>query len=248
MNTQKQYLAIVAASLLVTNTLRAQELVDSVQSRATQGPLLPVPAGSESRPSPAVATGITGPTRLDGPQPEIHYPALAKRLGIQAKVTARVLIDETGKARKAVIFRREPFHIDLFDEAVRKNVMAARYAPPLKDGKPTAMWFDAPFNFVLDGSDKWMPRIVKLAEPVYPREGLEQGVEGWVSLLVELDEKGNTSAKQIKVLNRFPLSFPYFDLKATEAVLASTFEVPLAGFISRPSTILVRIDFKLPMN
>lgn len=159
----------------------------------------------------------------------------------------RVLIDETGKARKANIIRREPFHIDLFDEVVRKSVMATRYAPALKDGKPIAASYDAPFNFVLDGSDTWTPKVIKLSEPVYPREGLEQGVEGWVSMLVELDEKGNTTAKQITVLNRFPLKFTYFDLKATEAVLASTFQ-PAGGLIARSSAILVRIDFRLPMN
>lgn len=180
-------------------------------------------------------------------RPEVEYPPMARRLGMEAKITGGVWVDAQGVPRKSRIIRREPAHLDLFDESVQKFMMKARYKPQLVGGKAQGGWYCVPLIFKLEEQPgNVLPRVVQQAVPVYPREGTEQGIEGWVAVAVPLDEEGRPDKSRLVILNRFPLKFTSFDAKAQDAVMASRFEPGRSRGRAAPGWIVVRIDFNLP--
>lgn len=178
-------------------------------------------------------------------QPRPAYPMLAKRFGIEGKVEAAVLVDANGRALRTQILRRDPVHVDLFDADVRKTLMATRFKPGLPSPGSRGVWLRAPFNFVLEGESSTSPVMTSPVAPELPKEAVEQGVEGWVSLWVPVDENGRPDAGRIAVRGRFPANFSFFDEKAKEAVMKSGFQP--ASYRGAPwaNTLLVRIDFRL---
>jgi TonB family protein len=79
-----------------------------------------------------------------------RYPAEAKRLGQQGKVTVRVLVNKTGKVSKTEVRTTSGF--PLLDAAALDSLNCMAYVPGTVGGVPTSMWVDAPMNFVLDAS------------------------------------------------------------------------------------------------
>lgn len=83
---------------------------------------------------------------LNNPKPP--YPALSKRLGEQGSVVIRVLISVDGTASQASIKRSSGF--DRLDQAALATALQWRYVPGKRAGVPEAMWFDIPFNWMLN--------------------------------------------------------------------------------------------------
>ena len=78
---------------------------------------------------------VTRPVLIRFPQPK--YPGTALRLGREAVVTVRVLVDERGRVLSAENVGRK---VGLgFDEAARQAALAALYSPGTRDGVPTQM-------------------------------------------------------------------------------------------------------------
>lgn len=71
-------------------------------------------------------------------QPQARYPEIARRMGRQATVLLRVLVDETGQV--AEVERIGKRVGSGFDEAAIQAARLARYRPGTEDGKPKAMW------------------------------------------------------------------------------------------------------------
>jgi len=71
-------------------------------------------------------------------QPQARYPEIARRMGRQATVLLRVLVDETGEV--AEVERIGKRVGSGFDEAAIQAARLARYRPGTEDGKPKAMW------------------------------------------------------------------------------------------------------------
>lgn len=83
---------------------------------------------------------------LNNPKPP--YPPLSKRLGEQGKVVVHTLIGADGVAQKADIKQSSGF--DRLDQAAVATALRWRYVPGKRAGVPEAMWFNVPFNFVLE--------------------------------------------------------------------------------------------------
>lgn len=83
---------------------------------------------------------------LNNPKP--NYPPLSKRLDEQGKVVVRTLIGADGIAQKAEIKQSSGF--DRLDRVALETALRWRYVPGKRAGVPEAMWFNVPFNFVLE--------------------------------------------------------------------------------------------------
>ncbi len=83
---------------------------------------------------------------LQNPKPA--YPAMSKRLHEQGRTTIKVLIGIDGLPKQADIAKSSGF--DRLDLAAQSTVMRWRFIPGKRGGVPEAMWFNVPFNWVLD--------------------------------------------------------------------------------------------------
>ncbi len=79
-------------------------------------------------------------------QRKIVYPEMAKRAGIEGKVTVRVLVGKDGKPIKAVVQQSDS---ELLNKAAVKAVMESVFTPAIQNQEPVATWVSIPINFTL---------------------------------------------------------------------------------------------------
>lgn len=79
-------------------------------------------------------------------QPE--YPEIARRAGITGKVYVKVLVDKSGKPKRAVIMKSDS---DLFNDVSIAAAMKCAFTPALQNNHPIAVWIVLPFRFALQG-------------------------------------------------------------------------------------------------
>ncbi|MDE2605804.1 MAG: energy transducer TonB [Burkholderiales bacterium] len=107
----------------------------------------PLATALPAPPAPApVEPPSTDAAYLRNPKPA--YPPMSKRLGEQGKVIVRVLIGVDGTALDARV--RDSSGYDRLDRAALETVRKWRFVPGRRAGVPEAMWFNVPFNFVLE--------------------------------------------------------------------------------------------------
>jgi protein TonB len=84
-------------------------------------------------------------TNLQQVKSDINYPPRAIEIGLEGKVTVRVLIGPDGSVMKVgAISGHEYFHDEVKDKA--KNLV---FTPGLQNNKPVKVWVTVPFNFKL---------------------------------------------------------------------------------------------------
>lgn len=88
------------------------------------------------------------PTMVRQVQPE--YPEIAKRAGITGKVFVKVLVDKTGKPKKAVIVKTDS---ELFNQVAIDAAMRSAFSPALQNQHPIAVWIVLPYRFTLEGQN-----------------------------------------------------------------------------------------------
>ena len=91
----------------------------------------------------AARLGVTPPDLIA--PPEVRYPPMARKLGREAVVEVRVLVDETGKVARA-----ETVGTPLgygFEDAAIEAARRARYRPATKDGVRVKMWTSVKLRF-----------------------------------------------------------------------------------------------------
>jgi TonB family protein len=87
--------------------------------------------------------GVVPPELLS--QPEVRYPAMAKKLGKEADVDVRVLVDERGNVRTAeLIGKKAGFGLD---QAALEAARGARYRPATKEGVRVKMYVTLTIKF-----------------------------------------------------------------------------------------------------
>ncbi len=82
-------------------------------------------------------------------QKKPRYPDMARRAGIEGKVTVSVLISENGRPIKAQIVKRAPSDQKIFDESAIECVMHSSYSPGIQNGSPIKVWLTVPIRFTL---------------------------------------------------------------------------------------------------
>ena len=121
------------------------------------------PATPEPVPAQAVAEAAAPPTavaaapRLIPPAavqylepPVLVYPRASRRAGEADRVVLRVLIDEHGLPRQALVNQSSGFA--RLDEAAIAAVLKARFRPYSDNGQPLAGWAVVPLSFDLQAS------------------------------------------------------------------------------------------------
>ncbi|HJY62937.1 MAG TPA: energy transducer TonB, partial [Ignavibacteria bacterium] len=73
----------------------------------------------------------------------MKYPELAIEAGLEGRVTAKVLVNESG----SVIKVGSLIGPDIFHDEVRDKVKNLEFTPGLQNGKPVKVWVSVPFIF-----------------------------------------------------------------------------------------------------
>ena len=89
------------------------------------------------------------PEMISSSQP--YYPELAKKAGIEGKVFVKVLVDEKGNPKKAVVIKSES---DVFNQSATEAAMKSKFTPAINEGKPIAVWIVLPYRFTLGDKQK----------------------------------------------------------------------------------------------
>jgi protein TonB len=105
-------------------------------------------AAREEEPSPEDFIAVEKEPGIDLTQIQklVVYPDMAKRAGIEGRVTVQVLIDKTGKPVKTQILQSAN---TLLNDAAVKAVMQATYVPAIQNKQPVAVWANIPVTFKL---------------------------------------------------------------------------------------------------
>lgn len=75
----------------------------------------------------------------------IEYPELAREIGLEGKVTAKVLVGTDGNVIKIGSISGH----ELFENEVRDKAMNLKFTPGLQNNTPVKVWVSVPFNFKL---------------------------------------------------------------------------------------------------
>lgn len=138
-------LAVEPASPIVADQVDVPATTMATSSSSTSNARASAPSPGVAGP-PALVLPSSDADYLNNPSPA--YPALSKRLREQGKVVVRTLIGADGVAQLAEIKQSSGY--DRLDEAARAAALRWRYVPGKRAGVPEAMWFNLPFNFVLE--------------------------------------------------------------------------------------------------
>ncbi|MBI5325589.1 MAG: energy transducer TonB [Ignavibacteriae bacterium] len=79
-------------------------------------------------------------------QRKIVYPEMARRAGVEGKVTVRVYVNKDGRPSKTII---EASDNELLNDAARSAIMKSVFTPAIQNGSPVALWVSIPINFRL---------------------------------------------------------------------------------------------------
>lgn len=77
-------------------------------------------------------------------QKKIVYPEIARRAGIEGKVTIRVLVSKTGKPKRSII---ESSDSELLNSSATTAVMTTTFTPAILANQPIDCWVSIPIIF-----------------------------------------------------------------------------------------------------
>jgi TonB family protein len=118
----------------------------AAEQQAAAEPEPPPPPKTKEGDLVTMAAGVSPPQLTT--QPEARYPAMAKKLGREADVDVRVLVDERGNVREATVMSQKKAGFG-FDEASLDAARAAKYRPATKDGVRVKMYVTLTIRFNL---------------------------------------------------------------------------------------------------
>jgi TonB family protein len=181
------------------------------------------------------------------------YPEVARKARVEGTVILEAKTDEKGNVVGVRVLRSVP----LLDQAAIEAVKQWTYEPLVIDGRPSKVIFTVTVRFVLKdgGAAKAMekfaagavkvegetapPVLVKLVNPVYPREARDARVQGEVILSVRTDESG-------RVIDALVLrSIPLLDQSAIDAVKQWTYEPLVIDGQPRQAVFTVTFSYVL---
>jgi periplasmic protein TonB len=76
----------------------------------------------------------------------VEYPEVAKRSGVEGKVTASVLIEKDGHVSRVDIEKSDN---EIFNQAAITALKKARFTPAIQNGSPVPVWWTVPIVFKL---------------------------------------------------------------------------------------------------
>ena len=175
-------------------------------------------------------------------KPELHFPQMAVKAGLQVNIFVEVFIGIDGKPYRTEIVKREPEFVYLFDNEVRKWAMQIRFSPALKDDEPVESQIIVPVKFKLENFQP--PQIKEEPKPVYPSEAIEMGMDGWVALAVLVNPQGLPEGT-INIVSRYPIYSDIFDKAAIEVAKNTTFIPAFTNGLSSYGWIFMKVKFNI---
>lgn len=79
-------------------------------------------------------------------RPNVKYPELAKKAGLEGKVVVKALIDETGSVTKIVVITGE----DIFRDAAISAIKDLKFKPAINGNRAVKVWITYPVVFRLN--------------------------------------------------------------------------------------------------
>jgi protein TonB len=101
------------------------------------GPRAPAPAADDIGPIAHAAALTTQPEPLDVEIPQSEYPKEALQAGFEGSVTLKIVIDASGRVRKAVVLKDPGYGLGA--AAVKSALKHFKFKPGAVNGKPTAV-------------------------------------------------------------------------------------------------------------
>lgn len=215
-----------------------------------------VAAADETRPSEEVAAvnaakASAAAKSILTPLPPIRpvFPPLAARAGIEGLVVVRVHVDPEGKPYKTSIVQRSPRFVDVFDDAARLAVMAARFEPyPADGGVAVSRSVDVPINFKLTPTEGGKSAVCRTnANAYFPESAKALGVEAQIGILAKVSATGAISKDTVVITGRIPPNMYMFDDAAKAAARAASCEPARRDHVPVDGYVILEVGFTLPM-
>ena len=140
--------------VIATQTEMAQQQAPALAedlsggAQITQDIKIEEPKGDEDPDMNAFTAVEKLPEMVHSVSPE--YPEIAKRAGITGKVFVKVLVDKTGRPKKAVVIKSDS---ELFNQVSIDAAMRSAFSPALQNQHPIAVWIVLPYRFTLEGQN-----------------------------------------------------------------------------------------------
>jgi len=77
----------------------------------------------------------------------IKYPEIARKMGIQGRVIAKVLVSKEGKAKNVEIIESVD---EMFDKPAKQAISQLKFVPGKKEGNPIDSWISIPVDFIIE--------------------------------------------------------------------------------------------------
>ncbi|SRR5579883_120770 len=78
----------------------------------------------------------------------VQYPEVARRSGLEGKVTVQALIGKDGHVEKVEVLKSD---YDIFKDAAINAMKSAKFTPARQNGTPLRIWITRTINFRLNG-------------------------------------------------------------------------------------------------
>lgn len=79
----------------------------------------------------------------------LNYPQKAREEKIQGQVTVRFQVDADGSVKDAMVPTGKGIGSGCDEEAVRVVMLSPKWKPGVRNGAPTALWYEVPIAFSL---------------------------------------------------------------------------------------------------
>jgi len=143
---------VAAPPELVSCSRLATRLATPLRRKAKpSAPVAPAPVALSPPPPTRAPRPAAGPTRgarvsRNGALP-IVYPAKARRLGLEGRITLRILVSANGRVAEVEV--AESSGHEILDRAAIDAVWTWRFDPALKNGRPVQQWYERTIRFHL---------------------------------------------------------------------------------------------------
>jgi TonB family protein len=74
------------------------------------------------------------------------YPEIARLMGLEGTVLVKVLVNEHGQPKRAIVIKSDS---RVFDETARKAALESRFRPAVMNSNPVKCWVLIPYKFTL---------------------------------------------------------------------------------------------------
>lgn len=184
-------------------------------------------------------------------QKNLDYPDLAKKAGIEGRVTLYAHIGADGKILETKIYKS--LGDKGCDQAAIAAIQAVKWEPAQKNGKQIAVWIAVPFDFKLNNSKKDDEKDIifvpfdKPPQPIggfaalqsnvhYPDLARRAGIEGRVTVYAQISEAGEViSTKVVQSLGDNGCDKAAIEaIKATQWIPAKQEDKPVTVWIAVP--------------